>query len=83
MEDFSQSAINRGQQLINYYISTTDDKIVEALRQFSNVVAKLATGGQIDLRALDNAIEEVAEATKKIAGPFPPGCAGPTGLRLG
>jgi len=83
LDDFSQSRINRGQQLINYYISTTDEKIVEALKQFSIVVAKLANGGQIDLGPLDKAIEEVSKATKKIAGPFPPGCAGPTGLRLG
>lgn len=83
LEDFSQSAINRGQQRINYYITATDEKIVEALKQLSIVVAKLANGGQIDLRALDKAIEEVSEATKKIAGPFPPGCVGPTGLRVG
>lgn len=87
LEDFSQSAINRGQQRINYYIVATNEKIVEALKQFSIVVAKLANGGQIDLRALDKAIQEVSEATNKIAGPFPPGCLGPgpgpTGLRLG
>lgn len=83
LEDFSQSAINRGQQRINYYVTATDEKIVEALKQFSIVVAKLANGGQIDLRALDKAIEEVSEATKRIAGPFPPGCVGPTGLRVG
>ncbi|HXQ69099.1 MAG TPA: hypothetical protein VN844_01315 [Pyrinomonadaceae bacterium] len=82
LEDFSQSAINRGQQLINYYISTTDEKIVEALKQLRIVVAMLANSSQIDLGALDNAIEEVSKATKKIAGPFPPGCVKPNGLRL-
>lgn len=82
LEDFSQSAINRGQQRINYYISATDEKIVLALKQFSIVVAKLASGGQIDLRALDDAIEEVSKATSKIAGPFPPGCVKPNGIRV-
>ncbi len=87
LEDFSQQAINRGQQEINYLITVADEKIVEALKQLSTAVAKLAACGQVDLRALDNAIDEVAEATKDIAGPFPPGCAGgggggTSGLRL-
>jgi hypothetical protein len=82
LEDFSQSAINRGQQEINYLITVADEKIVEALKQLSNAVAKLAACGQVDLKALDHAINEVSEATKDIAGPFPPGCI-PTGsLRL-
>ena len=83
LEDFSQQAINRGQQEINYLITVADDKIVEALKQLSIAVAKLASCGKVDLRALDNAIEEVSEATKNIAGPFPPGCSGPTDLRIG
>ena len=83
LEDFSQQAINRGQQEINYFIVVADEKIVEALKQLSNAIAKLAACGQVDLRALDHAIEEVSEATRDIAGPFPPGCAGPTGLRIG
>ena len=77
LEDFSQSAINRGQQEINYYISVTEEKIVEALRQVSVVVAKLASNGQVDLKALDNAIEEASKVAKEIAGPFPPGCSKP------
>ena len=82
LEDFSQQTINRGQQEINYLITVADEKIVEALKQLSNAVAKLAACGQVDLKALDHAINEVSEATKDIAGPFPPGCS-PTGnLRL-
>jgi hypothetical protein len=83
LEDFSQSRINRGQQEINYYISDTDEKILVALRQLRGVVATLANPGQVDLQALDDAIEEVSKATKRIAGPFPPGCLPPTGLRVG
>jgi len=83
LEDFSQSAINRGQQEINYYITVTDEKIVAALKEVSIVVAKLLSKGQVDVRALDEAIEEVSKATKRIAGPFPPGCIKPTStLRL-
>lgn len=83
LEDFSQQAINRGQQEINYLITVVDEKIVDALKQISNAVAKLATCGEVDLKALDKAINEVSAATKDVAGPFPPGCVGPTGLRLG
>lgn len=83
LEDFSQSRINRGQQEINYYISDTDEKILVALRQLRGVVAKLANPGHIDLKDLDDAIEEVSKATQRIAGPFPPGCLPPTGLRVG
>ncbi|HXQ35398.1 MAG TPA: hypothetical protein VN843_15375 [Anaerolineales bacterium] len=83
LEDFSQHAINRGQQEINYLITVADERIVEALKQLSTAIAKLAACGQVDLSALDNAIEEASEATQNIAGPFPPGCVGPTGLRLG
>jgi hypothetical protein len=82
LDDFSQRAINHGQQEINYLIVVTDEKIVEALKQLSNAVAKLASCGQVDLRSLDAAIEKVSEATKEIAGPFPPGCGDPPDLRM-
>jgi hypothetical protein len=83
LEDFSQQAINRGQQKINYLITVVDEKIVEALKELSYAVAKLA-GRDIDLRALDKAINQVSVATKEIAGPFPPGCGdGDDNLRLG
>ena len=73
LDDFSQQAINRGQQEINYLITKADEKIVEALKEISYALAKLG-GRDIDLRALDKAINHVSEATKNIAGPFPPGC---------
>ena len=80
LEDFSQQAINRGQQEINYLITVVDEKIIEALKEVSYAVAKLA-GRDIDLKALDDAITQVSEATKNVAGPFPPGC-GDDSLRL-
>ncbi|HKS08765.1 MAG TPA: hypothetical protein VJS13_04410 [Pyrinomonadaceae bacterium] len=81
LDDFSQSKINHGQQEINYYISDTDEKIVKALREFRTVVAKLAPGPD-ELKDLDDAIDAVSNATKKIAGPFPPGCLPPKPFRL-
>ena len=74
LEDFSQQPINRGQQEINYLITKVDEKIIDALKQVSSAVAKLASGGDVDLGPLDKAIKEVSEATKNVAGPFPPGC---------
>lgn len=78
LEDFSQQAINRGQQEINYLVTVAGKTIVEALNQVNEMFAKLAVGGQIDLEAvgaLATAIKKVSQATKDIAGPFPPGCA--------
>lgn len=65
---------DRTQQEINYLLSATDEKIIEILKQLKTVVARLASGGQIDLRTLDDAIEKISGATKNIADPFPPGC---------
>ena len=81
LEDFSQQAINRGQQEINYLITEADEKIVAALKEVSYALAKLG-GPDLDLRALDNAITQVSEATKNVAGPFPPGCGDSQSQRL-
>lgn len=75
LEDFSQQKINRGQQKINYLIKDVDEKIVVALRELRFVIAKL--DDKVDLRLLDKAIDDVAAATNKVAGPFPPGCQDP------
>lgn len=78
LEDFSQNRINLGQQKINYLVTEVDEKIVDALRELSYALAKLA-GEKVDLRAVDRAIEEVSVAAKKVAGEFPPGCGRPGG----
>ena len=77
LEDFSQQAINRGQQEINYLIVESDEKILQALNEFRLVIARLAGSG-CDWSALDKAIQEASDATQRIAGRFPPGCVGPT-----
>lgn len=76
LEDFSQQAINRGQQEINYLITETGEKILVALNELRLVVTRLAEPGY-NWSALDKAIDEVAEANLRIAGPFPPGCVKP------
>lgn len=78
LEDFSQDAINRGQQQINYLITVVDEKIVVALKELSTVVARLAGPGQVNWCALDDAIKEVSKATKEVASIFPPGCGSPS-----
>jgi hypothetical protein len=82
-EDFSQSAINRGQRHINYYISKTGEEVVSAFKEVRNLIAVLSAHGHVDLHALDAAIDRVEQATKKIAGPFPPGCENPNQTKPG
>ena len=76
LEDFSQNRINRGQQQINYLVADADKKIVDALKKLSDAVAKLADG-KIDMGPVNQAIQEVATVSDKIAGEFPPGCTDP------
>lgn len=74
LEDFSQSAINRGQREINKLVQTADEKIVDAFNEVRNLIAVLNSHGHVDLKKLDDAIGKVAKATHDIAGPYPPGC---------
>jgi hypothetical protein len=83
VEDFSQSAINRGQRYINYNIAKTGEEVVSAFREVRNLIAILNAHGHVDLQALDAAIDRVEQATIKIAGPFPPGCENPNQTKPG
>jgi hypothetical protein len=74
LEDFSQSAINRGQQKINGLVADTGEKVVDVLREVRNLIAILYANGTIDLQALDAAINKASQANNAIAGEFPPGC---------
>jgi hypothetical protein len=76
LDDFSQKAINHGQQEINYLITEAGRKVVDAFREVSILISRLATHGEVNVPALDAAIDEVEQAVKNIAGPFPPGCGG-------
>ena len=75
LEDFSQQAINRGQVEINYLLTIVNARIADALREFKTAVWQLGHCGQVDFNALEKAIKAVDDANKKVAGPFPPGCA--------
>jgi len=78
LEDFSQQAINHGQQEINYLITKAGERVVDAFREVSVLISKLATHGDVNVHKLDAAIDDVEQAVKDIAGPFPPGCGGST-----
>ena len=74
LEDFSQQAINRGQQEINGLIREADEKVIYAFKEVRNLIAILNANGKVDLQKLDAAITKLSQATNDIAGPFPPGC---------
>ncbi len=74
LEDFSQSAINRGQQYINYELVVVNDKIVAALEAIKDVIARGPGGPAIDLEGVRGAIAAVNTANRKVAGWYPPGC---------
>ena len=74
LEDFSQDAINRGQVEINYLLTGVNGHVGDALREVRNAFWQMAQRRPVDFDALDKAIDEVYEANKKVAGPFPPGC---------
>ena len=65
-QDFSQQAINRGQQHINYELTVVNRKIVEALKSLTDAIANLPRSTDIDLAEVDRAISEASEASKGI-----------------
>lgn len=76
LEDFSQQAINRGQQRINYELNAVDRSIAEALKALKDAIAATPAGDRLNFDAFNTALSEVEETTKKIPGIFPPGCKG-------
>lgn len=79
LEDFSQSAINRGQRYINYEFVVVNDRIVEALEAIRDVISGGPGGPATDLEAVNEAISEVQKANSKVAGWYPPGCGSGSG----
>ena len=71
-EDFSQSAINRGQRLINGELVLVDQKIAKAIEELKNVLVNALPGTNFD--SVQAAIEEVEKDSKEVAGIIPPGC---------
>lgn len=79
LEDFSQQAINRGQQRINYEFTVVNRMLAKALEELRDAIAGTPAGAKIDFEEVDEAIAEVYKATQKIPGYYPPGCFKGTG----
>src|SRR5215213_1282743 len=73
-EDFSQSAINRGQRRINYSLTMVDEKLAKALEALRDAIAALPAAHNIDLEEVNEAINDALETSRKVAGIKPPGC---------
>ena len=73
-DDFSQSAINRGQRKINYSLTMVDEKLAKALEALRDAIAALPAAHNMDLEAVNKAIKAALEASRKVAGIKPPGC---------
>ena len=73
-EDFSQSAINRGQRLINGELVLVDQKIAKAIEELKNVLASASGLAGVNFDAVQAAIDEVKKDSEEVAGIIPPGC---------
>ena len=73
-EDFSQSAINRGQRKINYALTMVNERLVKALEALRDTIQALPVAHNIDLTEINEAISEADELNQKVAGIKPPGC---------
>ena len=71
----SQPAINEGQRYINYALTVVDKKIGKALEAFKAAIEATPGCGQIDFRAVNEAIADVYKTSKRVADIKPPGCA--------
>ena len=78
LDDFSQRAINHGQRKINYELTVVDKKLAGVLemlvKTLKEKLAAVPGFAQDDLDAVEGAITEFYEASKKVAGIIPPGC---------
>lgn len=74
-QQYGQPAINEGQRTINYALTVVDKKIAAALQAFKTAIAATPGCGQIDFRAVDEAIADVYKTSNRVADIKPPGCA--------
>lgn len=73
-EDFSQSAINRGQRKINYALTVVDQRLARTLKLMRDAIAATPGGQDIDFDEVDEAIKEVYQLSRQVADIKPPGC---------
>ena len=73
-EDFSQSAINRGQRRINYELTSACQKLSAALGLLIEVVGKSSTGSEGELAEVKKLVAEATVISNDVASIKPPGC---------
>jgi len=76
-DDFSQTAINRGQRQINYALTVVDQKLALAVKLLRDAIAASPGGHDIDFDAVDEAIKDVYRRSRLVADIKPPGCEPP------
>jgi len=74
LEDFSQSAINKGQRKINFALTVVDVKLIKLIEALRDAVAALPAAHNINVDDLNKAITDVYQTSEKVASIKPPGC---------
>ena len=74
LEDFSQRAINNGQQRINYEFTVAGKELSEALALLTDLLVAKGLCTEADLVNVNQAIAEATTVVNTVADIFPPGC---------
>ena len=77
LEDFSQKAINEGQQKINYEFSEAGKKFAEAFGLLTGLLVTKATFTKGEMEQINKVLGEAAHIAGNVADIFPPGCPPP------
>lgn len=72
-EDFSQAAINDGQRRINYELTAAAQKLSEALRMLTAVLAG-SICNEAELAKINKVIAQATAISSEVASIKPPGC---------
>ena len=73
-DDFSQSAINRGQRVINYQLTEVAKKLSHLVSLLTEALAKTPILDQDEVVKMRKEIKEATEISKTVADIYPPGC---------
>lgn len=76
-EDFSQSAINEGQRIINYQLTEIGKKLSHALLLLTEALVKNPSLNKDEMLKIIKEIKEASEISKIVADIYPPGCEPP------
>jgi len=74
LEDFSQTAINEGQRIINGELTELGKTLAKTLQALKDAITKSSIGSQIDCCAIQNDITKAIAISNRVAGYYPPGC---------